>query len=609
MMDPKTSLDIASLRAAYGNGRLKAGEMAELIRARIEAGADKAVWISLRDPGELQAEAEALDRRKPEELPLFGIPFAVKDNIDVAGMTTTAACPEFAYVADRTATAVRRLQDAGALLIGKTNLDQFATGLVGVRSPYGAPRSAFDARYISGGSSSGSAVAVASSLVSFALGTDTAGSGRVPAAFNNLIGMKPSRGLLSAAGVVPACRSLDCPSIFALTAGDAAQVLAVAGGFDPLDAYSRDTLPLPPPILKPFHGRLRFAVPRAGQLEFFDGGDWPELFAKTVERLIALGGDPVEIDFSPFIETARLLYDGPWVAERYAAVGAFLEAHPQAGHPTVRRIIEGGRDIPAHAAFQAMYRLEGLRRAGAEIWNDADVLLTPTAGGTFTVDAVEADPIALNSKLGLYTNFMNLLDLAGIAVPAGFGRDGLPFGVTLSAPAGSDAELLAIGDALHRAAALPMGATGHALPAPGQAPDSGKFPENRPGFVTCAMVGAHMAGLPLNGQIVSRRGRLLGEARTAPLYRLHLLDDMEPHRPGLVRQTSGGSAISVELWEIPEIAFGGFVAEVPSPLSIGHIQLADGRSVMGFLCEASAATYAPDISRHGGWRGWLAAKG
>lgn len=601
MTDPKTSLDITTLRTAYESGTLRARQLAEMILARIEAGADKAVWISLRNRQDLLTEAEDLDRQGPKGRPLFGIPFAIKDNIDVAGMTTTAACPEFAYVAERTATAVHRLRAAGALLVGKTNLDQFATGLVGVRSPYGAPRSVFDSRYISGGSSSGSAVAVASSLVSFALGTDTAGSGRVPAAFNNLVGLKPSRGLLSAAGVVPACRSLDCPSIFALTAGDAAKVLAIAGGFDPLDAYSRDSLPVPPGALTPSVSRFRFAVPRGDQLEFFDGGNWRKLFAQTVERLTALGGEAVEIDFTPFAETARLLYDGPWVAERYAAIGAFLDAHPQAGHPTVRRIVEGGRAIPAHAAFQAMYRLEGLRRACGEIWRQADILLTPTAGGTFTVDAVEADPVALNSKLGLYTNFMNLLDLAGIAVPAGFGADGLPFGVTLAAPAGRDTELLAIGDALHRAAALPMGATAHPLP-------NGEKPAaNRPGYVLCAMVGAHMAGLPLNHHVTSRRGRLLGEALTAPLYRLYLLDDMEPHRPGLVRQSSEGSAISVELWEMPETAFGGFVNAIPSPLSIGHIQLADGRSVMGFLCEAAAVIQAPDISRHGGWRGWLAA--
>jgi allophanate hydrolase len=595
------SLDITTLAAAYRAGRLTVRRLVDMVAARIAAGTDKAVWIHLCDADRLRAAAEALDRRGPEGLPLFGIPFAVKDNIDVTGLPTTAACPEFATVAAESAPLVQRLLDAGALLIGKTNLDQFATGLVGVRSPYGAPRSPFNSRYISGGSSSGSAVAVATGLVSFALGTDTAGSGRIPAAFTNLIGLKPSRGLLSTTGVVPACRSLDCPSIFALSAEDAAQVLAVAGGYDPQDPYSRDDLPPLTPLLPPKPEHFRFAVPKDGQLAFFDDGDWRGLFDATVKRLVDLGGEAVEIDFAPLKETARLLYEGPWVAERYAAVGAFLEARPDAGHPVVRAIIEGGKEITAHAAFSAMYRLQALRRATAETWEKADVLVTPTAGGTFTVEQVEADPVALNSKLGFYTNFMNLLDLAGVAVPAAFGRNGLPFGVTLSAPAGNDGWLLALGDALHRAAGLPMGATGHRLPA-AQPRASG-----RPGYVVCAMVGAHMAGLPLNEQLVARRSRLLGQAQTAPLYRLFLLDGLEPHRPGLIRQTDGGASIAVELWEIPEAAFGSFVAEIPSPLGIGHVLLADGRSVSGFLCEAAAVGNAPDISRHGGWRGWLAA--
>lgn len=609
MTAPKTSLDISFLLDAYREGRFGVSDVAEMVRTRIDAGTDKAIWISLRDAGDLLAEAADLDRRGPEGLPLFGIPFAVKDNIDVVGLPTTAACPEFAHAPLSTATIVRRLKDAGALLVGKTNLDQFATGLVGVRSPFGAPRSAFDSRYVSGGSSSGSAVAVAAAQVSFALGTDTAGSGRVPAAFNNLIGMKPSRGLLSAAGVVPACRSLDCPSIFALTAQDAARVLAVAGGFDPADPYSRENLAPPPAMPVAAAGGFRFAVPKRGQLDFFDGGDWADLFDRTATRLAALGGEAVEIDFTPFAETARLLYDGPWVAERFAAVGAFLDAHPAAGDPVVRRIIEGGRGIPADAAFRAMYRLEELRRAASEVWRKADVLLTPTAGGTFTVAEVEADPIALNSKLGLYTNFMNLLDLAGIAVPAGFGRNGLPFGVTLAAPAGGDGLLLSLGSALHHAAGLPMGATGQPLPPPPPAPPTPSLPPARPGHVACAMVGAHMAGLPLNGRLVARGGRLLGEAVTAPAYRLFLLDDMIPHRPGLVRQRLGGAPIALEVWEIPETAFGGFVAEIPSPLSIGSIDLAGGGRVQGFLCEAAATAAARDISRFGGWRGWLSAGG
>lgn len=566
---------------------------------RIAEAPDKAVWISLRDRQAILAEARAIAGR--HDLPLLGLPFAVKDNIDVAGLPTSAACPEFVTWPRRTATVVQRLMDAGALLVGKTNLDQFATGLVGTRSPYGAPRSPFDSRYISGGSSSGSAVAVATGLVSFSLGTDTAGSGRVPAAFTNTVGLKPTRGLLSTAGVVPACRSLDCLSIFALSAEDAAEVLAVAAGLDAFDPYSRPAPAAPQAALPRLPEGFRFAVPNS--LHFFDGGDWPELFARTVDRLTGLGGTTVEIDFQPFAEAAQLLYGGPWVAERTAAIGAFLDSHPEAGHPVVRGIIEGGKLISAPEAFAAFYRLEALRQAVAKTWETTDVLLTPTAGGTFTVAEVEADPVALNSRLGLYTNFMNLFDMSAVAIPAGFGTNGLPFGVTLSAPAHAEAWLLALGDALHRAAGVTMGATGQPLPAPGERIAV------RPGYVACAVVGAHMEGLALHGQIADRGGRLLRRTTTAPFYRMFRLDHPAPPRPGLIRQRDGGAAVEVEIWEMTAAAFGSFVAEIPAPLAIGRLELADGSWVSGFLCEPHATDEAPDITAHGGWRNWLAAQG
>jgi allophanate hydrolase len=595
------SLDITAMRAGYAAGRLTPAGVVELVFERI-AAADQAVWIHRRDRPAVLNDARALAARDPATLPLYGLPFAVKDNIDVAGLPTTAACPEFAYTPERTAFVVQRLIEAGALLIGKTNMDQFATGLVGVRSPHGVPRNPFDPRYVPGGSSSGSAVAVASGLVSFALGTDTAGSGRVPAAFTNTVGLKPSRGLLSMSGVVPACRSLDCPSIFALSAEDAAEVLAVAAGFDAADPYSRPA-PAAPTALPPrLPETFRFGLPPAGQLHFFDQSDWPDLFAAAVERLISLGGQPVEIDFSPFLKTAQLLYDGPWVAERYAAVGAFLEACPDAGHPVVRRIIEGGKSIAAHQAFTAAYRLETLRRATDRIWSEIDVLVTPTTGGIYTVEAVEADPVGLNSRLGIYTNFMNLLDLAGLATPAGFDRQGLPFGISLAGPAHSEPWLLALGDALQRAAALPLGATSHRLPA------AGRRNFGRPGFIACAVVGAHMEGLALHGQIAARRGRLLARTTTARAYRLFLLDRFIPARPGLLRQSDGGAAIELEVWEMPADSFGSFVAEIPTPLTIGHVELADGRWVPGFLCEPYAIGEATDITEFGGWRRWLAGK-
>jgi allophanate hydrolase len=551
------------------------------------------------------AAARALAGKDPDSLPLYGLPFAVKDNIDVAGYPTTVACPDYAYTPDAGAPVVDALTAAGAILIGKTNLDQFATGLVGTRSPYGACANAFDPAYISGGSSAGSAVAVAKGLVSFALGSDTAGSGRVPAAFNNIVGLKPSRGLLSTRGVVPACRSLDCVSIFALNAADAGDVLDVAAAFDRDDAFSRQ----PPAVSGAGKITLpgaRIGVPARGDLIFFGNSDAEKLFAEAVERAAALGATVVEIDYAPFLETARLLYEGPWVAERYAEFRDFIEAKPDALHPVIRTIIGGGAEPSAADAFAAYYRLRELRRAIEPVWSDIDVLLTPTAATIYTIAEVEADPIQLNSNLGTYTNYMNLLDLCGVAVPAGFQSNGLPFGVTLAAPAFRDSALLPLAEALHRAAETGMGAARH--PVPDRA-DAETAPPAATGGDTLvlAVCGAHMSGLPLNGELTGRGATLIRTCRSAAKYSFYALEDFTPPRPGMVRTGSaGGHAIDLELWAVPADRFGEFIVGVPSPLAIGTVELEDGASVKGFVCEAYAAKGARDISELGSWRAYLA---
>lgn len=469
---PETgSLDFVTLQSLYGSGALTPGQALRAVLGRIARQGDDKVWICrlpeaevLRRAGELDALAARLGaRRALAERPLFGLPFAVKDNIDVAGLPTTAACPAFAYSPGRTASAVERLLAAGAVLVGKTNLDQFATGLVGVRSPYGVPRNPFDLRYVPGGSSSGSAVAVSAGLVSFALGTDTAGSGRVPAGFLNIVGLKPTRGLVSAAGVVPACRSLDCVSVLALTAPDALRALEVMAGEDPEDPYSR---PAPPGALGPPApvGGLRAGVPAAGQREFFGDREAERLFASGLARMGALGLQVAEVDFGPFRETAALLYGGPWMAERLAAVGEFMDKDPEALHPVTRRLIEGGRRYSAVDTFRAMYRLEGLRKAAAALWKGMDVLAVPTTGTRYTIAEVEEDPIGPNNNLGHYTNFVNLLDLSAVAVPGGMDSRGLPAGITFIAPAFREGLLCALADAFHRAGGLPLGAGAHALP-------------------------------------------------------------------------------------------------------------------------------------------------
>jgi allophanate hydrolase len=536
---------------------------------------------------------QALEARSIDDLPLYGIPFVIKDNIDLVGMPTTAACPAFAYAPTRSATVVQRLLEAGAIPLGKTNLDQFATGLVGTRSPHGACRNSFNAEYISGGSSAGSAVAVATGLASFSLGTDTAGSGRVPAAFNNLVGLKPSLGRLSTRGVVPACRSLDCVSIFALTAQDAASVLDVAEGFDAEDPYARK-------LGNAVIPSLRFGVPRREQLEFFGDSEYARLFDASIARLESSGGVRVDIDFAPFLDAARLLYEGPWVAERYAAVGRFMDAHPEALFPVTARIIAGGRKPSAVDAFEGEYQLKALRRASEAAWSQVDFIVTPTAGTIYTIAAVDADPIRLNATLGYYTNFMNLFDLAGVAVPAGFRSDGLPFGITLVGPPSSDRALLALADTLHRSSVTTLGAMNVQV-----SPSSAEAPALATGYVALAVCGAHMEGLALNHQLRDRGGYFMQRTQTSPSYRLFALPGGPPQRPGLVRVSSGGAAIDIEIWALPTEQLGSFVAGIPEPLGIGKVELETGALVSGFICEGYAASGAADITRFGGWRAYL----
>jgi allophanate hydrolase len=588
------SLLIPHLHRQYRDGRLTPLELVQRLSTMQEHEPRRNIWITRLDLEQIMPYVRALEGQSIETRPLYGIPFAIKDNIDLAGIPTTAGCAEFAYVPQRSATVVQRLIDAGAIPLGKTNLDQFATGLVGARSPYGACRNSFDADYVSGGSSSGSAVSVALGMASFSLGTDTAGSGRIPAAFNNIVGLKPTLGRLSTSGVVPACRTLDAVSIFALTCADATAVLDAAAGFDAADPYSRN-------LSDAGLAGNRCGVPRAEDLQFFGDEEYARLFVESVRRLQSLGFTPVEIDFTPFLEAARLLYEGPWLAERFAAVGDFLAANPTAGLKVTRTIIESGAGLSASAAFRGQYRLSMLKRASEALWSEMDFMLTPTAGTIYTVAQVEADPLRLNANLGYYTNYMNLLDLTGVAVPAGWRPDGLPFGVTLVGPRSSERALLQRAAQLHRAGVTQLGATGAHPPAEQPAP----YGAPRAGHVSIAVCGAHMQGLPLNHQLRDRGAYYLRTTRTAPKYRLFALQGGPPHRPGLIQVAAEGAAIEVELWAIPEQQLGSFLVGIPAPLGLGTIEMQDGRASLGFICEGYAAQTGVDISGYGGWRAYL----
>jgi len=564
---------------------------------RIEAWADPALFLHRIPAAEVMAEAARLAAEGPRGRPLFGIPFVIKDNIDAAGLPTTAACPDYAYTAAEDAPCVARLRAAGAILLGKVNLDQFATGLVGIRSPFGTPRNTVDAACVPGGSSSGSASAVSAGIAAFSLGTDTAGSGRVPAMFQNIVGLKPSLGLVPTRGVVPACRSLDAVSVFALTAEQAATVLDAMAAPDAADPYSRvapagwrasgGTLP---PV-------LRVAVPEEADL-LFDTPDDEALFRTALFRLEALGATLERVSIAPFLALARRLYDGAWVAERTSALRDMVENHPGSLHPTTRTILEGGLSRLTVDAFDDFHAVAQTRLLSRAMFAKYDLLAVPTAPGIPTLETLAAEPIAANSRCGTYTNFVNLLDLSAVALPSGFRADGRPAGITLIAPAFAEARLCAAAAALHHAAALPLGATGEPTPPPaaGTTPAEGEIP------LFC--IGAHMSGLPLNGQVTSLGGRFLRRDRTQPAYRLYALGN----RPGLIREAGeGGSAIEGEVWAIPAAGIGPLLAQVPPPLGFGTVALESG-PCLGFLAEPSGLPGAPEITSHGGWRAYLASR-
>ncbi len=597
---------VAAIVEAHRSGATTPDATVARSYARIRAHGDPAIFISLREEADAVAEAkalgaahaEALAGQQSRALPLYGVPVAVKDNIDVKGLPTTAACPAFAYEPGKDATCVARLKSAGAIVIGKTNLDQFATGLVGVRTPYGVPRNLFDPKLIPGGSSSGSAIAVAAGLVPLALGTDTAGSGRVPAGLGNIVGLKPSLGLVSTAGVVPACRTLDCVSVLALTVDDAFRALDAMAGPDPADAYSRPR-PLGAPGAMP--QGLRLGVPLPGQRLFFGDKASAAAYDAALARLGRLGATIREIDIEPFYEAARLLYEGPWVAERYITARSLIASAPQSMHPVTRQIILGGSHPSAVDAFAAFYQLEELRRVRDHIFRSIDALALPTVPTVYTVAQVLADPIGLNSRLGTYTNFVNLLDLCALAVPASMHGGGTPFGITLLALAGDDAALASIGRVFHADTGLPLGAIG--APQPPLAPTSNLAAA---GEIAVAVVGAHLSGMALNGELKSFGARFLQATTTAKSYRLFALPGAAPPRPGLIRVgAEAGAAIEVEIWAMPADEFGRFVDAVPPPLSIGTLTIADGRGVKGFLVEAEATRGARDISDFGGWRAFM----
>lgn len=576
------NFSIAALARFHADGG-SAVEVAREALRRIAAFDDPALFIAAVPEAELLARAASLPPG-----PLHGVPFVVKDNIDAAGLPTTAGCPDYTRMPAEDSPAVARLLAAGALLLGKVNLDQFATGLNGTRSPYGTPRNALRADLIPGGSSSGSASAVAAGIAAFSYGTDTAGSGRVPAAAQGIVGLKPSLGLIPTRGVVPACRSLDCISIFARSVADASAVLAIAAGPDAMDPYSR-AAPAHWRSFEPAPPGLRLAVPEAAQL-VFDTPDDAALFNGAVARGQAMGATITRVDIAPFLAVARRLYDGAWVAERTSALREWVVNRPAALHPVTRSILEGGLARLAVDAFDDFHAAAEARLLARQLFANCDALLLPTCPGVPTLAMLAAEPIAANSRLGTYTNFVNLCDLAALAVPAGLRADGVPAGVTLVGPAFSEGRLAGIGAALHHATGL-----GPVPPAPAElgAEELGLF-----------CIGAHMSGLPLNGQLRGFGARFLRAARTAPGYRLHDLGN----RPGMVRDSARGGVIEGEIWALPAAQIGPFLAAIPPPLGFGRVTLADGDTVLGFQAESEGVASAPDITARGGWRAHLAAK-
>ncbi len=595
-------MTIHGLLKAYQNKTTTPEQVIDHLLKRCKETSDHNIWIKLLSRDQIQEYLDKISNQSPDTLPLFGIPFAIKDNIDLENIPTTAACPAFSHTAKKTAFVVQQLVSAGAIPVGKTNMDQFATGLVGTRSPdpWGPCKNAFNKDYISGGSSSGSAVAVALGLVSFSLGTDTAGSGRVPAAFNNIIGLKPSRGLLSTTGVVPACRSLDCVSIFTLSTDDANKVFSVAAKYDPEDDYARPNsfdnnyrqygIPA---------SSLTIGVPGADRLNFFGNASAQQLFFDSVNKLKTFGASIIEIDFTPFLEAARLLYEGPWIAERFVAIEKLIRDNPEVLLPEIETIIGRADDKSAIDYFKSEYQLKRNFRIAHDILSEVDCVVTPTAGTIYQIEQVQSDPIKLNSNLGYYTNFMNLLDCASIAAPAGFLDNGCPFGISFVGPAMTDQKLLSIANLWQQSLGLKLGALDQ--PAPVSKQHKTAFSDTIP-VVVC---GAHLDGLPLNWQLTERGATLLQKTQTAAKYRMYVLPGGPPHRPGLVRDEQNGTEIEAEVWAVPKEHFGTFVANIPPPLGIGKVEVEDGRWLPGFICEAYAINDAREITQLKSWKKYL----
>ncbi|MEE4743989.1 allophanate hydrolase [Pseudomonas alliivorans] len=592
-----TDLRLDCVRAAYQSGAVSPRQLILSLQEKAaELNPGYHLFIHLLSPDELEPYLAALESRELKDLPLYGMPFAIKDNIDLAGIPTTAACPDYAYTPERSATIVEQLIALGAVPMGKTNLDQFATGLNGSRSPYGPCPNSVLKEYPSGGSSSGSSLAVALGVSSFSLGTDTAGSGRVPAALNNLVGTKASKGLISTAGVVPACRTQDCVSLFTATAREASELLGLVAKLDPRDEYSRrnpawnDATAFGAP--RPF----RFGVPRAQDLEFFGCVQGPLLFSDAIDHLTALGGEAVTLDLSPFLEAASLLYDGPWVAERYSVAGQLMEESPAAVLPVIRAVLAKAPAVTGVETFRAQYRLQALKAICDKALEGVDCVVTPSIGRPMTSAELLAEPVLRNSELGYYTNFVNLLDYAAVAVPSTFMDNGLPWGVTLFGRAFTDQYLLSLADAFQRHTALPL-ISGNTPSAPTTVARN-----DRVRLVVC---GAHLDGLALNGQLKQRGARLLEATQSSPDYQLYALAGGPPFRPGMVRVAEGGVAIEVEVWELPSAELGSFLTGIPAPLGLGKVQLADGRWETGFICEPYGLEGARNISELGGWRAYL----
>ena len=585
---------IGEWQNAYCSQHISLREVLHTLRNSLDA--DDSAWIYILSANELDAQLDALENTPDAlTLPLYGVPYVVKDNIDVAAIPTTAACPAFTNIPKNDATTVSKLRAAGAIVLAKTNLDQFATGLVGTRSPYGSVPNPFNAEYISGGSSSGSATSVARGLVPFSLGTDTAGSGRVPASFNNIVGLKPTKGRFSTQGVVPACRSLDCVSVFALTVNDAELVAKVLEGFDASDSYSRT--PSTPTIY--FPSKPRFGIPASPA--WFGDKESEAAWKLSLANMSALGVELITIDFTPMFTLAQLLYGGPWVAERYAAIANFMQEHADDMNDVVRTIIEKATTFSATDAFVAEYKRADLVREIQTLMRGVDALLVPTSPRLPTINEVNIDPVVVNSQLGTYTNFVNLADCSALALPAVMRADGLPFGITLIAQAWQDAALIKFGKMWQVNADLNLGITNRKAPT--------LFTKNIPpeGYVRLAVVGAHLTGMPLNTQLIERHAVFVENTFTASNYRLFALPNTTPPKPGLIRgdENSSGAEIIVELWDVPLQNFGSFVALIPAPLGIGTLRLHDGREVKGFICEGAAVKDATDITHLGGWRAYI----